>query len=765
MGRPAARQRSGLRLVLGRGVGRLILLLPAPQEFRPVLDFPELLVEERPAHGLGHAFDGQFFLFCAVGGESGKMRYLVGGQVDRIAELDRLEFDHGGRSAPHASGEIERIDRRRPYLGVKRRRSLPPYPIDGVTDYTTLLNEEPAPDRGVELAPHRIETMNVPLRLNRRVIGAGRERSGGSAQHHKFPSHRPLSLESRPQDCANASPPQGRSFGAGRSETAIRYVTESQSPKRKGGDMTAQSAEWWRGGVIYQIYPRSFADSNGDGVGDLDGVRSKLGYISKLGVDGVWLSPFFKSPMRDFGYDVSDYRDVDPVFGALADFEKLLEEAHGTSLRLVIDQVYSHTSDQHAWFKESRSSSANPKADWYVWADAKPDGGPPNNWISLFGGQAWSWDSRRRQYYMHNFLAEQPDLNFHNPEVRAAILDIARFWLDKGVDGFRLDVANFYYCDRTLRSNPPKRAEGGFARPYQFQQHLYDKSQPENVAFMEELRRLFDQYSDRMTVAEIGDDAYVERSMEYSMPGRLHTAYNFFLLENGPLTARLIRNALESWTSEDAWPSWSFSNHDVVRARTRWGGANASDAFAQLLNGVLMCLKGTIFLYQGEELGLPQAHVPFEKLKDPEGIRFWPDSLGRDGCRTPIPWTSEAPQAGFSLAEPWLPVDPAHYAFAVDRQDGDSASTLSLTRGFIAMRRRRPALRLGSIEFLDATEPLLVFRRRYQDESLLCVFNLGDQPAALDLPEGGRLLAYGLPAALSGGRLSLPAFGGAIVGE
>ncbi len=523
-------------------------------------------------------------------------------------------------------------------------------------------------------------------------------------------------------------------------------------------------ADWWRGGVIYQIYPRSFCDADNDGVGDLQGVASRLEYIAALGVDGVWLSPFFRSPMRDFGYDVSDYRDVDPVFGTLADFDRVLEGAHRRSLKVVIDQVYSHTSDQHPWFKESRKARDNPKADWYVWANARDDGAPPNNWISLFGGQAWSWDTRRRQYFMHNFLSEQPDLNFHNPEVRAEILDIARFWLERGVDGFRLDVANFYYCDRALRDNPPKRHGGGFARPYQHQRHLHDRSQPENIAFMETLRALTDRYPERMTVAEIGSDSYIQRSIDYASPGRLHTAYNFMLLENGPLTARLIRDALEAWTSDDAWPSWSFSNHDVVRVRTRWGGEEAGDDFATLLLGVLMCLRGTIFLYQGEELGLPQADVPFEKLKDPEGIRFWPESLGRDGCRTPIPWSSDAQNAGFSKAEPWLPVDPRHARLAVDRQSRDPSSMLNKTRAFIAFRKAREALRLGDIRFVDAPEPVLAFTRTCESQSLLCVFNLGPLAAHMDLPAGARtMLDYGLPARVDGAVLSLPAFGGAIL--
>lgn len=523
-------------------------------------------------------------------------------------------------------------------------------------------------------------------------------------------------------------------------------------------------AEWWRGGVIYQVYPRSFCDADGDGVGDLKGVVSRLDYLKSLGVDGVWLSPFFRSPMRDFGYDVSDYCNVDPIFGTLADFDELLECAHKRGIKVIIDQVYSHTSDQHAWFKESRRSRDNPKADWYVWADARDDGGPPNNWISLFGGQAWSWDTRRRQYYMHNFLSEQPDLNFHNPDVRAAILDVARFWLERGVDGFRLDVANFYFCDKKLRDNPAKRIGGGFSRPYQHQRHLYDRSQPENLAFMEEVRGVVDGFDDRMTVAEIGSDSYIRRSIEYSSSGRLHTAYNFMLLENGPLTAKLIRSALEEWNCDDAWPSWSFSNHDVIRARTRWGGEDASDNFTTVLLGVLMCLRGTIFLYQGEELGLPQASVPFDKLQDPEGIRFWPDSLGRDGCRTPIPWRADDINAGFSKVDPWLPVDPRHHRFSVDRQIAESCSILNKAKGFVDFRRRHAALRLGDIVFADAPEPVLAFTRRHDGQELFCAFNLGSAPAKLNLPAGARrLMDYGLSSRIDGNSLVLPACGGAIV--
>jgi alpha-glucosidase len=523
-------------------------------------------------------------------------------------------------------------------------------------------------------------------------------------------------------------------------------------------------ADWRRGGVIYQVYPRSFCDSNDDGVGDLNGLASRVGYVRSLGVDGIWLSPFFRSPMKDFGYDVSDYRDVDPIFGSLGDFDRLLATSRAAGLKVVIDQVYSHTSDRHPWFDESRASRDNARAQWYHWADAKSDGTPPNNWLSVFGGPAWTWDSRRRQYYLHNFLIEQPDLNFHNPDVRAAILDVARFWLDRGVDGFRLDVANYYYCDAELRDNPPKRPEGGFARPYQHQRHIYDRSQPETLAFIEELRRLVDRYPGRLAVAEIGSDSPLERSMEYTSPGRLHTAYNFLFLESSRLTPALIRSAFDGWTADDAWPSWSFSNHDFPRAPTRFGGRDASPAYARLLLGLLFALRGTIFLYQGEELGLPQADVSREHLRDPEGIRFWPHSLGRDGCRTPMPWLHNAAHAGFSMVEPWLPVDPRHRALAVDVQEKDRNSTLNAARRFIAARRAHAALRNGAIDFMVAPDPVVAFRRTEGRSCVFCAFNLGAEPASLPAP-AGRVIDYGLGGALERAQATLPAYGGLLIDE
>ena len=521
---------------------------------------------------------------------------------------------------------------------------------------------------------------------------------------------------------------------------------------------------WWKGAVVYQIYPRSFFDADDDGTGDLPGVIAKLDYVKRLGVDAIWLSPFFRSPMADFGYDVSDHLDVDPAFGTMSDFEDLVRRAHDFGVKVIIDQVYSHTSERHAWFRTSRRNRDNDRSDWYVWADARPDGTPPNNWLSLFGGPAWSWDSGRRQYYLHHFLREQPDLNFHNANVREAVLDIARFWLDKGVDGLRLDVANFYFCDRLLRANPPS-GDPAAIRPHQYQRHLYDRSRPENLAFAETLRALADRYDDRMLVAEIGSQSYVDRSIEYTEGDRrLHTAYSFLLLENGPLSAALIRNALESWTSDTAWPSWSFSNHDVERVRSRWGGDSAPETLPQMLMCLLLCLRGTIFLYQGEELGLHQALVPRDRLRDPEGIRFWPNNLGRDGARTPFPWQRGVRNAGFSNGAPWLPMDRRHEALAVDVQEDDPTSTLQLARQAMSMRRTSDALRLGDIAFEDIEEPVLRFRRTWGTEVVHCCFNLGEASVALRDPPRTPAWLLGVPrwARWDGTLLRLPPFGFAV---
>ncbi|HEX7784171.1 MAG TPA: alpha-glucosidase [Sphingobium sp.] len=506
------------------------------------------------------------------------------------------------------------------------------------------------------------------------------------------------------------------------------------------------SDRWWRGAVIYQVYPRSFADSNGDGIGDLPGITARLDHIASLGVDAIWLSPFFTSPMRDFGYDVSNYCDVDPIFGTLADFDALIARAHALGLKVIIDQVYSHTSDQHPWFVESRSSQDNPKADWYVWADPKPEGSPPSNWQSVFGGPAWTWDSRRRQYYLHNFLMEQPQLNGHNPDVRQALLDTARFWLDRGADGFRLDALNFAMHDLRLRDNPPETKPGPRTRPFDYQRRLYNQGHPDIPLFIESLAGLIIGHGDHFTVAEVGgEDADREMKEFTRLPDRLNSAYGFTYLYAPELTAEVVRDAIAEWPGVDAtegWPSWAFSNHDAPRHVTRWGEGRDRDRVARLTMLLLTCLRGNIFVYQGEELGLPQAHVPFERLVDPEAIANWPLTLGRDGARTPMPWTGQAPWGDFSTVEPWLPMDPEHLKLAVLAQEADAGSMLAWTRAMIKLRREHAAIRVGDIVVRKTPEDVLAFDRLAGDQKLSCVFNLSDQPVTLAMnAQGGHLLA------------------------
>ncbi|HVM98590.1 MAG TPA: alpha-amylase family glycosyl hydrolase [Caulobacteraceae bacterium] len=524
-------------------------------------------------------------------------------------------------------------------------------------------------------------------------------------------------------------------------------------------------ADWWRGAVVYQIYPRSFLDTNGDGVGDLPGVRQRLDYVAALGVDAIWLSPFYRSPMKDFGYDVSDYRDVDPMFGALADFDALLAEAHARGLKVIVDQVWSHSSDQHPWFIESSASRDNPRADWYVWADAQPDGTPPNNWLASFGGPAWTWSAKRRQYYLHNFLPEQPDLNFWNPEVQAAVLDIARFWLERGVDGFRLDVVNYYLHDRKLTDNPPANRERTPRMATDMQLHRFDRSQPENLAFITQLRHTMDAYGERMTVGEVGDEPPLPRQQEYTAPpDRLHTAYSFFLLSGAPATPQLFQTALASWADAPGWPSWSLGNHDVTRFPTRMAQGDPRRAAA--LFAALICLRGTIFVYQGDELGLPDAHVPFERLQDPFAIAAYAGSPGRDGARTPMPWVADSPMGGFtSAADAWLPMDPAHLPLAADRQEADTASMLHLARRVIAVRKASEALKIGEARPIATADNVLAFARVGEDEEVRCYFELGGVATSVEDGTAGRGQALFLAggAELGAAGVRLPPYGVAIV--
>ena len=497
---------------------------------------------------------------------------------------------------------------------------------------------------------------------------------------------------------------------------------------------------WWRGAVIYQIYPRSFYDANQDGIGDLPGIISKLDYIASLGIDAIWISPFFKSPMKDFGYDISDYRDIDPIFGTLADFDELVQKAHALGIKIMIDQVLSHTSDQHQWFIDSREDQTNDKADWYVWADAKEDGTAPNNWLSIFGGSGWTWDPRRQQYYLHNFLTSQPDLNFHNPDVRQAVLDNIEFWLKRGVDGFRLDAINFCYHDAQLRDNPAKpkelRTSIGFdeKNPYAYQYHYYNNTQDENLGFMEDIRSLLNKYPGAVALGEISSEDSLKTMAEYTQgDSRLHMGYSFDLLTDN-FSAAYIKQVVESLESRvsDGWPCWSISNHDVKRVVTRWGGFNSND-FAKMLFAMISSLRGSICSYQGEELGLTEADIAFEDIQDPYGITFWPQFKGRDGCRTPHPWQHDSVNAGFSEGKPWLPVASEHFAKSVDLQDETADSVLNSYRHFNRWRKEQPALRYGDIKFIDTPEPILAFVRQYQGEQLLVCFNFSEQSQTVAL--------------------------------
>ncbi|AYC99698.1 alpha-glucosidase family protein [Neorhizobium sp. NCHU2750] len=531
--------------------------------------------------------------------------------------------------------------------------------------------------------------------------------------------------------------------------------------------------DWWRGAVIYQIYPRSFQDSNGDGIGDMKGITARLPHVAALGADAVWISPFFPSPMKDFGYDVSNYTDVDPMFGTLSDFDGMIAEAHRLGIKVMIDLVMSHTSDQHPWFVESRSSRFNPKADWYVWTDARPDGTPPNNWLSIFGGSAWHWDPTRMQYYMHNFLTSQPDLNLHNPEVQDALLDMTRFWLKRGVDGFRLDTINFYFHDKELRDNPalaPERRNASTApavNPYNFQEHLYDKNRPENLDFLKRFRAVLNEFPAIAAVGEVGDSQRgLEIVGEYtSGDDKMQMCYAFEFLAPDALTPSRVSEVQKAFSAAapEGWACWAFSNHDVVRHVSRWGQEVLDrDGFAKMLSAILLSQRGSVCLYQGEELGLTEADIAYADLQDPYGIQFWPEFKGRDGCRTPMPWDAQALQAGFSTAErTWLPIPVEHQLKAVSAQYGDPSSVLEQYRRFLAFRKAHPAFAKGEIAFRPMDEPLLAYERQYGNETILCLFNMSPNPVSGTLPLGEweALEGHGFEAARDGKRVELTAWG------
>jgi len=500
-------------------------------------------------------------------------------------------------------------------------------------------------------------------------------------------------------------------------------------------DDASRSAPWWQTGVVYQIYPRSFADSNGDGIGDLRGIRSRLAYLADtLGIDAIWISPFYPSPMADFGYDVADYCNVDPIFGDLQDFDDLVADAHARGIRVIIDWVPNHTSDQHPWFQESRSSRSNPKRDWYIWADAKPDGSPPNNWLANFGGLAWEWDAATEQYYLHSFLEQQPDLNWRNPEVKEAMFDTLRFWMDRGVDGFRIDVAHHLMKDPELRDNPPAEATTAFFKdlgPYETQQHVHDKGHHDIHSIFRDLRKVVDAYEDRFAVGEIHIWDLDEWARYYGdeLDG-LHMPFNFSLLYV-PWDAAEVRrrvDAVEAAVPDGGWPNHVLGNHDETRLATRFGPERA-----RLAAMLLLTLRGTPTLYYGDEIAMTNAVIADDAQQDPWGNRV--SGQGRDGCRTPMQWTAE-PGAGFSVTDavPWLPLGPKAGLHNVATQLEQPHSLLQLYRRLLALRKAEPALHRGAYRPRDdGPGGVFLFERRAADRAFLVALNFTGTGQTIDL--------------------------------
>jgi len=521
-------------------------------------------------------------------------------------------------------------------------------------------------------------------------------------------------------------------------------MTAEAIPVSADGAKRAATYLWWQRGIIYQVYPRSFMDSNGDGVGDLRGLSSRLDYLRGLGVDAVWLSPIFPSPMKDFGYDVSDYTGIHPLFGTLEDFDLLIREAHAQKIKLVLDFVPNHTSDQHPWFIESRSSRDNPKRDWYIWRDPALGGGPPNNWLSNFGGSAWEYDPKTEQYYYHAFLREQPDLNWRNPQVIEAMLNVLRLWLERGVDGFRVDVLWHLIKDEQFRDNPvnPDWREG--ADPYQRLLELHTTDQAEVHAVVTRMRRLVDQYQDRVLIGEIY--LPVERLVKYygvNLSG-VHVPFNFQLLLakwHARDIARII-SQYEAALPKGGWPNWVLGNHDRPRIVSRVGSKQARVAAMLLLT-----LRGTPTLYYGDEIGMHDVEIPPEKVQDPFEKNVPGRGLGRDPQRTPMQW-SAAKNAGFTAGKPWLPIAEDYAQNNVEAERDDPFSILSLYMQLINVRRGEPALEVGELERIDTAGDLLTYIRRDGESAFLVALNFGSEPQVIDISDkagGGRItLSTGL---------------------
>ena len=526
-----------------------------------------------------------------------------------------------------------------------------------------------------------------------------------------------------------------------------------------------KNVEWWKTAVFYQIYPRSFFDSNGDGVGDIPGIIEKLDYLNdgtsdSLGVDAVWFSPFFKSPHYDFGYDISDFCDIDPRYGTIEDFDRLLEEAHKRNIRVLLDLVVNHTSIEHPWFKESRSSRDNPKRDWYIWRDGRgPQNKPPNNWKNNFHGSAWEWDEYTQQYYLHSFLREQPDLNWHNPEVREAIYDVVRFWLDRGADGYRLDVAHHYCKDQFFRDNPlfPFREKVDDMMPWQdrlpalnmfyyfqlphFQVSRYTKHQPETHHILKDIRSILDSYPEKTSVGEIENEDPQVTASYYGNDDELHMNF-FFELMFCQWKAKAFKRTIERWERTlpmGAWPAYTLSNHDQMRAFSRYDKQGKGDRRARLMALMLLTLRGSPFIYYGEEIGMKEAQIPRDRLQDPVGKAWYPLHPGRDGARTPMQWENK-PGAGFTDGEPWLPIGPELGQRNVAKQAEDPDSLLNFYKKLIWLRKELPELQMGSYRSLEKGVPFncYFYLRELNKEKLLVGLNFSDVKKKIHLTKEQR---------------------------
>lgn len=494
---------------------------------------------------------------------------------------------------------------------------------------------------------------------------------------------------------------------------------------------------WWQHGIIYQIYPRSFSDTNADGIGDLQGIIQHLDYLEDLGIDAIWLSPINPSPDVDFGYDVADYFDIDRKFGNLSDFDQLLSQAHRRNIHIILDLVLNHTSDQNSWFKESRKSKDNPYHDWYIWHDPSPKGGPPNNWQAIFGGTAWEYVPEIDQYYYHMFCKEQPDLNWRNDEVHKTMMNVFRFWLDLGVDGFRLDVFNMYFKHSKYPNNPVNRKG---LRKFDRQEHVYDVSQPEMIPIVEEIRQILNQYDDRYVVGETFL-ASPEQAITYIGEGKLHAGFDYGFA-NSKWGADTFSSAIKKWDGlhcPNKWPNFFLNNHDSKRSATRYAKGE-DDAKLKVLAAMHLTIKGTPFLYYGEEIGMRDIRLQRGQILDPVGKHYWPFNKGRDGCRSPMQW-NENIFSGFSNVKPWLPVHPNYVQRNVKLQAFNPDSLLNFYKDIIQLRRDHPALYMGDITFFDdKKKEVLAYTRQSVDEQILVLLNFENKTVSFEIP--GELRAH-----------------------